>query len=206
MQDENTLLFGGNMIDDIMTLPEVAEYLKVNKKTIYRMLKAKQIPAFRVRSEWRFRKVAINEWIDQADIKKEGSEERGSSFEIPIVGRIAAGVPILAEENVEGTITVDRNLVRTPERVFALKVQGESMINAGINDGDIILIRQQAVANNGEMVAVIIDNEATVKRFYREKDKIKLKPENDQMEPIIVDPADKNVRIVGRVERIIKKV
>jgi len=185
------------MVSDIMTLQEVAGYLKVNKQTIYRMLNAKQIPAFRVRSEWRFKKEAIDKWIT-----------KGSSgqFEIPIVGRIAAGAPILAEENIEGTITIDNNLIRNPDKVFALKVQGESMVNAGINNGDIILIRQQPTAENGEMVAVMIDNEATVKRFYMEKGKVKLKPENDRMKPIIVDPADKNVRIVGKVERVIKKV
>lgn len=182
-----------------MTLQEVAGYLKVNKQTIYRMLNAKQIPAFRVRSEWRFKKSAIDEWA-------ESSRQGGSGIEIPVIGRIAAGTPILAEENIEGTITIDRTLVRNPDNVFALKVQGESMVNAGINDGDIILIRQQPTAENGEMVAVMIDNEATLKRFYLKKGKVKLKPENDRMKPIIVDPKDKNVRIVGKVERVIKKV
>ena len=185
------------MTSEIMTLREVANYLKVNKQTIYRMLNAKQIPAFRVRSEWRFQKSAIDEWI------KKGQT---SSFEIPIIGHIAAGTPILAEENLEGTITVDSNLVKNPDKVFALKVHGDSMINAGINDGDIILVRQQPMAENGEMVAVLIDNEATVKRFYKEDGKIILKPENDNMNPIIVDPEDKNIRIAGKVERVIKKV
>ena len=186
-----------------MTLPEAALYLKVNKKTLYRMVKEGQIPAFRMRSEWRFKKDTINQWIED-----QGASERGrpGHFEIPLVGRIAAGSPILAEENIEDTITIDRNLVRNPDNVFALKVQGESMVNAGINDGDIILTRQQPTAENGEMVAVMIDNEATVKRFYLEKGKVKLKPENDKMKPIIVDPKDKNIRIVGKVERVIKKV
>jgi repressor LexA len=166
------------------------------------MLNAKQIPSFKVRSEWRFRKETIDQWIEE-----QGASERGrpDHFEIPIVGRIAAGIPILAEENIEGTITVDKNLVRNSDKVFALKVQGESMINAGINDGDIILIRQQPVAENGEMVAAIIDGEATVKRFYKKDGKIILKPENDKMKPIIVDPEDKNVRIVGKVEQVIKR-
>lgn len=184
------------MVSEIMTLQEVAQYLKVNKKTIYRMVKEKQIPVFKVRSEWRFKKSAIDKW----------AESHNGGIEIPVIGRIAAGTPILAEENIEGTITVDSNLVKNPDNVFALKVQGESMINAGINDGDIILIHEQPTANNGEMVAVLIDNEATVKRFYLEKGKVKLKPENDRMKPIIVDPKDKNVRIVGKVERVIKKM
>lgn len=192
-----------------MTLQEVANYLKVTKQTIYRMLNAKQIPAFHVRSEWRFKKETIDEWIEQGTPERDCREQDKSEtnlFEIPIVGRIAAGTPILAEENIEGTITVDKNLIRNPDKVFALKVQGESMINAGINDGDIILIRQQPTANNGEMVAVMIDNEVTLKRFYLEKNKIRLQPENETMAPIIIDPEDKNVRIVGKVERVIKKI
>ena len=185
------------MVSDIMTLQEVAGYLKVDKKTIYRMVKEKQIPAFRVRSEWRFKKDAIDKWT---------TRDNSEQFEIPIIGRIAAGTPILAEENIEDTITVDKNLVSNPDNIFALKVQGDSMINAGINTDDIILIHQQPTAENGEMVAVLIDNEATVKRFYREKGRIKLKPENDRMKPIIVDPSDKNIRIMGKVERVIKKI
>jgi len=179
-----------------MTLQEVANYLKVNKKTIYRMVKEKQIPAFRVRSEWRFKKEAIDKWIEQ------GTPER---YEVPIIGRIAAGMPILAEENIEGTIPVDKQLVKNADNLFALKVQGDSMINAGINDGDIILVREQPIAENGEMVAVLIDNEATVKRFYKEDGKIILKPENDNMNPIILEPGDKNIRIAGKVEKVIKQ-
>ncbi|MEK7447898.1 MAG: transcriptional repressor LexA, partial [Planctomycetota bacterium] len=157
-----------------MTLPEVAEYFKVDKKTIYRMVKNKEIPAFKVRSEWRFKKPVIDDWIAQSNIvQSQTTDSNSRSFEIPIIGRIAAGVPILAEENIEGTITVDRNLVRNPDKVFALKVQGNSMINAGINDGDIILVREQSIAENGDLVAVLIDNEATVKRFYLEKGKVK---------------------------------
>jgi repressor LexA len=191
------------MVSDIMTLQEIANYLKVNKQTIYRMLNAKQIPAFRVRSEWRFQKSAIDEWIKKGQTIP--SSGQASSVEIPIIGHIAAGTPILAEENLEGTLTVDSNLVKNPDKVFALKVHGESMINAGINDGDIILVRQQQIAENGEMVAVMIDNEATVKRFYKENGKIILKPENDNMKPIIVDPSDKNIRIAGKVEKVIKQ-
>jgi SOS regulatory protein LexA len=206
------------MLSDIMTLREVADYLKVNKQTIYRMLIAKQIPSFKVRSEWRFKKEAIDEWIAQGaperdapgrlplqDKQDKPANPERDWFDIPVLGRIAAGSPILAEENIEGTVRVARKQLRDPDNVFALRVQGESMINAGINDGDIILIRQQPTAENGEMVAVMIDNEATVKRFYLEKGKIRLQPENDTMPPIIIDPEDKNVRIAGKVEKIIKQ-
>jgi SOS regulatory protein LexA len=196
------------MISDIMTLQEVADYLKVNKQTIYRMLNANQIPAFRVRSEWRFKKEEIDKWIEQGTPEGDYREQDKSDanlLEIPIVGRIAAGTPILAEENIEGTISVKKNSVINPDNVFALKIQGESMINANINDGDTVLIRQQPTAENGEIIAVIIDGEATLKRFYKEGDKIRLQPENDKMKPIIVNPEEKNISIAGKVERVIKK-
>lgn len=184
------------MESNILTLQEVAKYLKVNKKTIYRMVKNREIPAFRVRSEWRFKKEAIDKWIDLSE---------RNQIEIPVIGRIAAGAPILAEENFEGTIAVAENIIKNKGTVFALKVQGDSMINAGINDGDTILVREQHIAENGEMVAVLIDNKATVKRFYKEAGRITLKPENDTMKPIILEPDDKNIRIAGKVLQIIKQ-
>ncbi len=80
------------------------------------------------------------------------------------------------------------------------------MVNAGILDGDFVLVRQQPIAEQGEMVVVLIEDEATVKRFYKDKDKIKLQPENDTMEPIIVDPKENNIRIIGKIEGMIRKV
>ena len=126
--------------------------------------------------------------------------------EVPIVGRVSAGTPILAEENLEGTLFVDRSLVRSPKGVFALRVQGESMVNAGILDGDFVLVRQQPVAEQGEIVVVLIEDEATVKRFYKDKNKVRLQPENDTMNPIIVDPQDSSVRILGKVVGVVRKI
>jgi len=126
--------------------------------------------------------------------------------EVPIVGRVSAGAPILAEENLEGTLFVDKTIVRNPKGVFALRVQGESMVNAGILNGDFVLVRQQPVAEQGEIVVVLIEDEATVKRFYKDKNKIKLKPENDTMNPIIVDPQDSSVRIIGKVVGVVRRI
>ncbi len=125
--------------------------------------------------------------------------------EVPIVGRVSAGTPILAEENLEGTLFVDRSLVRDPKGVFALRVQGESMVNAGILDGDFVLVRQQPVAEQGEIVVVLIEDEATVKRFYKDKNKVRLQPENDTMNPIVVDSQESSVRIIGKVVGVIRK-
>ena len=129
-----------------------------------------------------------------------------SVTEVPIVGRVSAGTPILAEENVEGTIFVDKSLVRNNRGMFVLRVKGTSMVNAGVLDGDFVLVRQQPTAEQGEMVVALIEDEATVKRFYKEKNKIRLQPENDTMEPIIVDPRESNVSIIGKIEGVIRKI
>ncbi len=136
-------------------------------------------------------------------VKENGN---GNVAEIPVVGRVAAGSPILAQENIEGSIFVDKIISRNSRGMFALRIKGTSMINAGILDGDFVLVRQQPTAEQGEMVVALIEDEATVKRFYRDKNKIRLQPENDTMEPIIVDPKESNVTIIGKVEGVIRKI
>ncbi|HUS89402.1 MAG TPA: transcriptional repressor LexA [Desulfosporosinus sp.] len=113
---------------------------------------------------------------------------------IPVVGRVTAGQPILAVENIEGTFPLPADLVRL-DNVFMLKVQGESMIGAGILDGDFIIVRQQNEARNGEIVVALIGDEATVKRFFKERTLIRLQPENSSMEPIY----SQDVSILGKV-------
>ncbi|MEW6201407.1 MAG: transcriptional repressor LexA [bacterium] len=189
------------MNSDILTLQEVAEYLKVDQRTVYRMVKSKQLPAFKVRNQWRFKKDAIDRWIENNI-----GDSKNNKVEVPIIGRVSAGLPLLAEENIDGTLTVDSLLIKNPDKVFALRVKGSSMVNAGIFDGDFVLVRQQPIVEQGEMVIALIEDEATVKRFYKDKGKIKLQPENDAMKPIIVDPADKNIMIVGKVEGVIRKI
>lgn len=125
---------------------------------------------------------------------------------IPIVGEVAAGTPILAEENIEGSLTIDKTLVKTTAGVFALRVKGDSMIKAGILDRDYVIVYQQPTAENGEIVAVLIEDEATVKRFYKKNNIVRLQPENDLMEPIIVDLKSNSVRIVGKVVGVVRKI
>ena len=127
--------------------------------------------------------------------------EREDIVDIPIVGRVAAGTPILAEQNVEDTFPVPARYASGNN--FMLRVRGESMINVGIMDGDLILVEQQNTARNGEIVVAMIDgfeSEATVKTFYREKDHIRLQPENDTMSPIIV----KDVKVLGKVKGVFR--
>ncbi len=113
---------------------------------------------------------------------------------IPIVGRVTAGQPILAVENIEGTFPLPVEVVRQ-DNVFMLRVQGDSMIGAGILDGDLIIVRQQNEARNGEIVVALIGDEATVKRFFKERTLIRLQPENPSMEPIY----SQDVSILGKV-------
>jgi repressor LexA len=124
---------------------------------------------------------------------------------IPIIGRVQAGEPILAIENIEGYINLDRNLVSSSD-VFLLRVQGDSMIDAHIQEGDFALVKPQPTAENGEIVVALIEDEATIKRIFQKRDLIRLEPANPRMEPIIVKKGGKKVTIVGKVVGIFRKI
>ena len=124
---------------------------------------------------------------------------RREMVNVPIVGRVAAGEPILAVENIENYFPIPAEFMPN-EQTFILQVQGESMVNAGILDGDYILVEQQTTANDGDMVVALVDDSATVKTFYKEDGYIRLQPENDNMDPIIVDDCS----IVGKVIGLIR--
>lgn len=132
--------------------------------------------------------------------------DKNNAIEIPIVGEISAGKPILAQENIEGNIVIDKSIVKNSNGIFALRVKGDSMINAGILNGDYVIASQQQDAEQGDIVVALIEDEATVKRFYKEKNKIRLQPENDTMEPIIIKPGKNNVRIIGKIKGVIRKI
>ena len=125
-------------------------------------------------------------------------------LEIPLVGQVAAGLPILAEQNIEEYVKLPISLVKSntkSEGTYMLKVKGDSMINVGIFSGDYIIVSKCQSAENGQIIVALIDDEATVKTFYKEKDHIRLQPENDTMEPIIV----KDVQIIGKVVGLIRR-
>ena len=128
------------------------------------------------------------------DILEDKPWERNVS--VPLVGVVTAGIPILAEENIEDVFSFPQGLIGTHSKVFVLRVKGRSMINAGIHDGDFVFVKQQETADNNDIVVALVDDgSATVKRFFKEKDCIRLQPENDEMEPFY----EKNVRILGKV-------
>lgn len=119
---------------------------------------------------------------------------------LPLVGRVAAGMPILAEQNIEDTFTLPTEIA-TDASSFILEVHGDSMINAGIFNGDYIIVREQKSAMNGEIVVAMIDGEATVKTFYKEQGRVRLQPENDTMEPIYAD----SPVILGKVVALMRR-
>ena len=124
-----------------------------------------------------------------------------AAVEVPIVGRVAAGEPVLASENIEGTLPVPREVVKE-DTCFALRINGESMIDAGLFEGDLVIVRAQNYADAGDIVVALLDEEATVKRFFRDRNRIRLQPENAVMSPIIVD----DVQILGKVVGLFRKM
>jgi repressor LexA len=134
------------------------------------------------------------ELVDSTVYKKE-------MINIPIIGTVTAGTPILAVENIEDTFALPVNFIKSNNELFILKIHGESMIDAGIMDEDFAILEQTNSAENGDIVVALIENEATIKRFYRENGYIRLQPENKTMEPIIV----KDCKIIGRLVGLYRK-
>lgn len=133
--------------------------------------------------------------------------ETDDMAEIPILGRVAAGQPILAVENATDTVKVDRVLVGNHREVFGLRIVGESMIEDGIFDGDYVFVKKTPSARTGDIVVAMIEGEATVKRYYPEGDRIRFQPANQNMSPIIVRKADfKSVDIIGIVVGVYRKL
>jgi repressor LexA len=138
-----------------------------------------------------------------------GAADRAADSDVvsvPVLGRVAAGVPLLAEQNYQGAIRVDRALLPPGGDVFGLIVKGDSMVEDGILDGDTIFVRQRSEVRNGGIAVVLVDGDATVKRVYREGERLRLQPANRDMEPRWVDPRSGDVSIVGLVVGVYRRV
>ena len=147
-------------------------------------------------TENKFRTIELN-------VPNEYSKNIDSVVEVPLLGKVAAGNPIEAIENPDNYFSLPKELIPQNNEVFTLEVNGESMINVGIFDGDIVIVKKQNVANNGEIVVALTEeNEVTLKRFYKEKDHIRLQPENDFLDPIILP----NVKILGKAIGLYRKI
>jgi repressor LexA len=139
----------------------------------------------------------------QLTIKSRSMHANENFIEIPLLGHVAAGTPMLAEENRERTINFDSDLLRGDGPTYALRVHGDSMIEEGIHDGDLVIVRQQATARNGDIVVALVDGEATVKYFFHEGQRIRLQPANSAMDPIFVGP-EHTTLIQGTVAGVIR--
>lgn len=142
----------------------------------------------------------FNEDGSSVSVNKPEEEPQRDTVTLPLVGRVAAGIPILAEQNIEDSFTVPTEIA-TDQGSFVLEVHGDSMIKAGIFNGDYIIVREQRSAMNGEIVVAMIDGAATVKTFYKEQGRVRLQPENDTMEPIYAT----NPTILGKVVALMRR-
>lgn len=182
------------------TVREIAEAVHLSSpSTVHVHLKTLEEKGYIVRDPLKSRSIALPGKQEQEEAF--GSAGSSNTLSLPLVGNVAAGEPILAEHNVETTLQLPTEIVGDSAS-FILAVHGESMIEAGINDGDYVVVKEQQVARNGEIIVALIDDGATVKRFFKEKDHIRLQPENSTMDPIIT----RDCAIVGKVVAVLRKV
>jgi repressor LexA len=175
------------------TVREIAGEFKISSKGAYDHLIAIEKKGYIRRDPAKPRAIELMDFVP--------GRAYGPVIEIPVLGRVAAGEPLLASQNIERTITLSNDLIRT-EEPFALRIKGESMMGAGILEGDYVIVKQQQNADQGDIVVALIGDEATVKRFYRAGDHVRLQPENPTMKPIIV----KDVTILGKVVGLFREM
>jgi repressor LexA len=187
------------------TLREIGEHMGIRSTNgVNDHLKALERKGYLIREELKSRALRPVDYDNGRN-----SAANNDSFEIEIIGRVAAGEPILAEQNVIDKVVVDRHFLGAVKQreVFGLVVRGESMIEDGIFDGDYIFVRKQSTAETGEIVVVMVEGEATCKRFFPEGDRVRLQPANETMSPIYVDRAEfRAVDILGKVCGVYRRV
>ena len=184
------------------TVREVCQTLGLSSpSTVHVHLKALEDKGYIKRDPLKSRSIALTYPIEDAPSPVVLAATYSNLVNVPLVGDVAAGSPILAEENITDTITLPTDIVGDAAS-FMLSVRGESMVEIGINDGDYVVVKEQSVANNGDIVVAIVDDGATVKRFYKEADHIRLQPENSSMEPIIVSDCS----IAGKVVAVFRRL
>lgn len=185
------------------TVREICAQLGLSSpSTVHVHLKALEEKGLIKRDPMKSRSIALTHPMDDSlDISNVIAPSFGRAVEVPLVGNVAAGTPILAEENITDTMTLPTDIVGDAPS-FMLSVRGDSMIEAGINDGDYVVVKEQPVANNGDIVVALIDDGATVKRFFREKDYVRLQPENSSMDPIIT----RDCAIAGKVVAVFRRL
>lgn len=183
------------------TVREICTTLGLSSpSTVHVHLKALEEKGLIKRDPLKSRSIALTYPLDGA-VFAGSLDAFSANITVPLVGDVAAGEPILAEENITDRMSLPVEIVGDAPS-FMLAVRGDSMIDIGINDGDYVVVREQNIANNGDIVVAIIDDGATVKRFYRERGHIRLQPENTFMDPIIVDDCS----IAGKVVAVFRRM
>lgn len=185
------------------TVREICQELGLSSpSTVHVHLKTLEKKGLIKRDPLKSRSISLTYPLDRDEPSDEVARPSFSKIvDVPLVGNVAAGTPILAEENITDTITLPTDIVGD-DPSFLLSVRGDSMIEAGINSGDYVVVKQQPVANNGDIVVAIVDDGATVKRFYKEDDHIRLQPENSSMDPIITTDCS----IAGKVVAVFRRI
>lgn len=186
------------------TVREIGEALGLSSpSTVHVHLKALEDKGLIKRDPLKSRSITLAHGVEE---EPESDSSFGSSYDnvisLPLVGDVAAGIPILAEQNISERITLPVEIVGDSAS-FLLSVHGDSMIEAGINDGDYVVVKEQPTANNGDIVVAIVEDGATVKRFFKEADHIRLQPENSSMDPIIVR---ENCTLAGKVVALFRRM
>jgi repressor LexA len=186
------------------TLREIGEHMGIRSTNgVNDHLRALERKGYLRREDMKSRALKLVE--EAAEVK--GRTDEDDILEIPVLGRVAAGLPILAEENVVDTVRADRMLVRGGREVFGLRVTGDSMIEAGILSGDYIFVRKQPNADRGDIVVALIGDEATVKYYYPEREYVRFQPANAQMAPILVRASDfRSTMLLGKVVGVYRRL
>ena len=192
------------------TIREIGEHFGIRSTNgVNDHLKALERKGYLMRGELKSRALSVVEGARMPRLgKREPVAANDDSIEVPVIGKVAAGEPILAQENITDHVRIDSMLLgESGKRVFALRVAGDSMIGDGIFDGDYIFVRKQLQAEAGEIVVAMIEDEATVKRFYPEGDRIRFQPSNPRLKPIYVNRDDfRETQIIGVVVGVYRKM
>ena len=189
------------------TLREIGEYMGIRSTNgVNDHLRALERKGYLRREDMKSRALKLVSGMGNAPEPVKAAPD-DDLVEVQILGRVAAGLPLLAEENVIDTVRVDRMLVRGGREVFGLRVTGDSMIEAGIMSGDYIFVKKQSTAERGDIVVALIGDEATVKHFFPERDYVRFQPANSQMAPILVRASDfKSTMLLGKVVGVYRRL
>ncbi|HEY4103576.1 MAG TPA: transcriptional repressor LexA [Polyangiaceae bacterium] len=190
------------------TLREIGEYMGIRSTNgVNDHLRALERKGYLRREDMKSRALKLVSNSDTVTRSSEKPSNDDDMIEVHVLGRVAAGLPLLAEENVIDTVRVDRMLVKGGREVFGLRVTGDSMIEAGIMSGDYIFVKKQSTAERGDIVVALIGDEATVKYFHPERDYIRFQPANSQMAPILVRASDfKSTMLLGKVVGVYRRL